>query len=632
MAVVAELWSLEELEAWAPPADLTVSQWAERYRVLPKSSAIPGRWSNVLVPYVIGVMDAFNNPWVERITIMASVQSAKTESVYNMLGYAICQDPAPAVIVMPTLNTMKRVNRRIRKMLFVSPELSRHLTGNPDDLQLHQISLDRMEIYFATAGSDADLQNIEARYVICDETDEYQVTGDSGDLVEKAVDRSTTYWNRKIVLLSRPTTPEGYITKSYEASDQRKFWVPCPFCGGYQVLSFWQVKHKGEILGEWPKNRRDPAYIKMNRVARYECQYCQGEIDDKHKPEMMLRGKWVPEGHPIDRDGNMPPVPEKSHVGFWWNVLYSPFRTFSEVAAQFFQVKDDRDQYRIFVNQWLAEPWREIVQHREASALLELRTNRPALLVPDDTVALTAGIDTQKRGFWVTIWAWVIADSGAPEQHLVRYGFVRDETELENWLFHDVYWNDRASVAYPVWRAGIDIGGTEGEFGGSMTEQVYAWLRRAGRGVVFGVKGASRALAGGKKMLLNVIDRMPGKGGPIPGGIRLWLLDTNLLKDAFWSRVEMGRVHFHADTGDDFTVHLSSEAKERNRFGKEVWVRQGRLPNHLLDATIYATAMADPECFGGVAVLRRPSEPAPALEPAGSGPLWLPPRRDWWRR
>ena len=32
---------------------------------------------------------------VERITIMASVQSAKTESAYNMLGYTTSQNPAP---------------------------------------------------------------------------------------------------------------------------------------------------------------------------------------------------------------------------------------------------------------------------------------------------------------------------------------------------------------------------------------------------------------------------------------------------------------------------------------------------------------------------------------------------------
>lgn len=615
-------WDSFERAAWAPPEDITVSQWAERHRVLPKASAIPGRWSNRLGPYAVGVMDAFNDPWVERITIMAAVQSMKTESVYNMLGWAICQDPAPALVVMPTLNTMKRVNRRIRKMFWASPELGRHLTGNPDDLQIHQITLDRMEIYFATAGSEADLQNVEARYVICDETDEYAITPEGGDPVEKAVDRSTTYWNRKILELSRPTEAGAYINRSYEASDRRQYWVPCLHCGGYQVLSFRQVKHKGEKLGAWPREKRGPEYIRRERVARYECLHCREEIDDKDKPEMLARGKWVPEGWPIARDGAMEPPPSVAHVGFRWSVLYSPFRTFSEVAAQFFKVKDDPHKHRIFVNQWLAEPWQEVVQQREESAILKLRTGRPALEVPDGAVALTAGVDNQKRGVWVSIWAWVRTGSGQMDQHLVRYGWLSDFQELEIWLFQDVYHLREGKLSYPVWRAGIDTGGGEGQPGeATQTEQVYEWLRLAGRGRVFGTKGASRALAGGKKMQMSIIDKMPGKGLPIPGGLRLWLLDTNALKDAFWARVAAGRVHLHGDTGEDFARQLTAEIQVRDpRTQKLVWMQQGNQANHLLDTAIIALAMADPECWGGVQVLKAPQPPA-APPPRGLNPF-----------
>lgn len=606
------LWSPRECAAWAPPEDIKVSEWAERHRRLPKQSAIPGPWSNRLVPYAAGVMDSFLDPVVERITIMASVQSSKTESAYNMLGYAISQDPAPALVVMPTDKTLRRVNKRLQDMITESPELSRYLTGNPDDMQKRSIVLQRMEIHFATAGSKADLANVEARYLLLDEPDRYPAaTGEEGSPMEMAEARLTTYWNRKIIEPCTPTTPDGHINKEYLRSDQRKFWVPCPACGGYQVLSFWQVKHQGEKAGEWPRDKRDPDYIRQQRVARYECLYCQAEIDDKDKPGMLARGVWVPEGHPIDvKTGETPPPPPVAHVGFWWNVLYSPFRNFSEVAAQFFATKDDREKYKTFVNLWLAEPWKEIIQQRPASAILELRTNRPAMEVPDDTLALTAGIDNQKRGFWVSIWAWVLTGSGLIDQHLVRYGFIPDFQELDIWLFQDVYRTREGGLAYPVWRGAIDTGGTEGGPGeATQTEQVYAWLRRMGQGRIFGVKGAAHTLPGGKKMVHNIIDKMPGQGRPIPGGIRLWTLDTNALKDAFWSRVESGRVHLHCDTDEIFASQLASEAKERDKRGRTVWVQQGRMANHLLDTTIYAGAMADPECWGGVMVLPRPESP-----------------------
>jgi phage terminase large subunit GpA-like protein len=620
-----QFWTAPERAAWAPPEDITVSQWAAKHRVLSETSAIPGPWSNRLGPYAVGVMDAFTDPWVEQITLMASVQSMKTESAYNMLGFAISQDPAPVLVVMPTNKALKKVNRRLRNMLLASEDLSAHLTNDPDDLKYESFHLDRMAIYFATAGSEADLQFVEARIILLDEVDLYPPGA-----VKMAIDRSTTYWNRKIIKLSRPTLPEGHINQEYERSDQRKFWIPCPRCGGFQVLSFWQVKHKGEKRGEWPRDKRGPEYIKGQRVARYECLYCQAEIDDQDKPAMLARGLWVPEGHPFEpATGKMPPPPPVSHMGFWWNVLYSPFKNFSEVAAEFFDTKADPEKYRIFITQWLAEPWKQIVQEKEASAILELRTNRPPLIVPEGTLGLTAGIDTQRRGFWISIWAWVRGESGILDQHLVRYGWLRDEEELGLWLFQDIYWDEAARIAYPVWRGGIDIGGGAGEEGtASLTEQVYEWLRRAGQGRIFGVKGAAQPLAGGKKMSLSIIDKMPGRGKSIAGGIRVWILDTNRLKDAFWSRMAMGRVHLHAETGEDFAGHLAAEAKERDRRGREIWVQQGRRPNHLLDTAIYATAMADPECWGGVLVLPQPG--AKGQEQDQKPGTWLGDRARGW--
>ncbi|OGP69678.1 MAG: hypothetical protein A2Y80_02115 [Deltaproteobacteria bacterium RBG_13_58_19] len=618
-------WSPAERAAWAPPEDITVSEWAAAHRVLPSYAAISGTWKNTLAPYAVGVMDAFNDPYKERITIMASAQSVKTESAYNMLGFAICQDPGPALVVLPTHSMMKKANRRLRIMLKCSHELARHLTGNLDDLTLAQLSLDVMDIHCATAGSEADLQFVEARYLILDETDLYPPGG-----VKQAIDRATTYWNRKIIDLSRPTVPEGHINTEYGRSDQRKYWVPCPFCGEDQVLSFWQIKHQGEVRGAWPREKRDPEYIKLNRVARYECQHCQAEIDDRDKPKMLAKGIWVPEGMSpaqVRKQGTLPPV---AHAGFWWNVLYSPFKNFSEIAAEFFQVKDTPEDYRVFVNQWLAEPWKETVQEQQASAILELRTNRPALEVPDGALGLTVGIDNQKRGFWYSIWAWVLTESGLLDQHLVRYGFVGDFEELEICIFQDVYHVRGGGISHPVWRGAIDTGGGEDDPGkATLTEQVYSWLRRVGRGRIFGVKGAARALAGGKKMQMSIIDKMPGKGLPIPGGLRVWILDTHALKDAFWSRVETGRVHLHADTDEIFASHLAAEAKERDGKGRLRWVLQGRRANHLLDTAIYATAMADPECWGGVMVLPRQGAAAAKAENPELSP-WLGGRSRGW--
>ena len=253
--------------------------------------------------------------------------------------------------------------------------------------------------------------------------------------------------------------------------------------------------------------------------------------------------------------------------------------------------------------------------------------------MPEGALALTAGIDNQRRGFWISIWAWELSEGGLLHQHLIRHDFVDYFEDLDRWLWEDVY-RTRDGVTYPIWRGAIDTGGGEGGPGeATQTEQVYNWLRRSGRGRIFGVKGASRPFGGGKTMQMSAIDRMPG-GKPIPGGLRLWILDTDALKDAFWSRVESGLVHLHADVGELFAAHLAAEAKERIiRHGRQVetWVQQGRRANHHLDTSIYASAMADRECWGGVLVVPRPGGPAAVpLENRFINPLTGRPAGGFW--
>ena len=55
-----------------PPERLTVSQWAEKNRRLsPESSAEAGPWRNERTPYLVDIMDAFTDPKVNKLTVVA---------------------------------------------------------------------------------------------------------------------------------------------------------------------------------------------------------------------------------------------------------------------------------------------------------------------------------------------------------------------------------------------------------------------------------------------------------------------------------------------------------------------------------------------------------------------------------
>ena len=74
-----------------------------------------------------------------------------------------------------------------------------------------------------------------------DEVDGYPSggAGVEGDQIALGIKRSETFWNRKIALGSTPTVKgTSRIEKAYEESDQRRYYVPCPHCGEFQVLEW----------------------------------------------------------------------------------------------------------------------------------------------------------------------------------------------------------------------------------------------------------------------------------------------------------------------------------------------------------------------------------------------------------
>ena len=91
-------------KAVAPPPIMTVSQWADAERRLSaESSAEAGRWNTDRAPYQREILDAVNNPECEEVVIMSSAQVGKTELILNTIGYYIDYDPAPILVVNPTI-------------------------------------------------------------------------------------------------------------------------------------------------------------------------------------------------------------------------------------------------------------------------------------------------------------------------------------------------------------------------------------------------------------------------------------------------------------------------------------------------------------------------------------------------
>ena len=94
--------SVELITQWVrgalkPEPRLSVSQWAEQYRILSKkSSSEPGKWNNDRTPYLREIMDALSpsHP-AKKIVFKKASQVGGTECGNNWIGFVVGYAPGP---------------------------------------------------------------------------------------------------------------------------------------------------------------------------------------------------------------------------------------------------------------------------------------------------------------------------------------------------------------------------------------------------------------------------------------------------------------------------------------------------------------------------------------------------------
>ena len=110
------------------PKDLlTVSQWAERHRIIATGTNMPGPWRNENAPHLTEIMDALSeHSPVKQVTFKKSSGVGGTEILWNWLGYLIHHvQNKDVMMVVPTLQLRDReFNPRFKKMVLESPDLT----------------------------------------------------------------------------------------------------------------------------------------------------------------------------------------------------------------------------------------------------------------------------------------------------------------------------------------------------------------------------------------------------------------------------------------------------------------------------------------------------------------------------
>lgn len=611
------VWTPAEREAWALDGEILPSEWQDRHRVLTEKmgAAEPGRMRTDRLPYTRGVLDAWVKAEVEDVTCVFATQIGKTEMEITLFGYIVDQRPGNILFAMPR---REDVTETIRDRLIPAFEacdaVAHHLTGVVDDVSQKRVAFDRCILHAGWAKSDASLKSKPLPYYFGDELSEWEQDKD-----ELCVKRTGTHWNRKHFRVSTPDLDTDTIVLRWDDSLQHHFYVPCPFCLGYQVLVFPRIK--------WPADERDGNRIDTLNLAWYECEHCGGEIRDAHKREMLLGGVWIPDvaaenflslyggrlaaalrgrrrgellggrtaddvARLLDPDGEIGwEYPSSNHWGFQLAGWYAPWdsRRFSRAAREFLEAKDYPVRLQVFKNTTQAEPWIEVAQEVKDDALDRLVIHVPKGIVPADVQVLTAGGDV--HGDTRPIYGGILGWSAEDRVHLVYEDVFESLDELGEALLGRSWPVAGARRVLRVQMLFVDARYRQSE--------VYSFARQWPETCrpIMG-QDAARTRA---KWVVRYVDLHPHTGRAMKAGLKR----VDVTVDPFKREVIRhlvadpdgpGAMTLHEDVSPAYRKQVTGEklVRERDkRTGQErhVWKVTGE--NHHLDWTVYAFAAAD---------------------------------------
>ena len=221
----------------------------------------------------------------------------------KFMPYYIDVDPKPVMMVQPRDDDAKDYGKkRITPMIRACPSLCgkvRESTsrdgGNTPQLKEFPGGFLKLTGSVSARGLRSDPIPV----VLFDEIDGYELDVDGeGDPIEIGSRRTDQYSDFKIVKGSTPAKPKGEsrIEDAYEASDQRTFHVPCPFCGHAQALSWSHIdptdpQEKRRVYHLVYEVNADGQGIRSS--VRYLCEECGKGIPERYKKQMLDAGSWV---------------------------------------------------------------------------------------------------------------------------------------------------------------------------------------------------------------------------------------------------------------------------------------------------------------------------------------------------
>ena len=552
--------------------------------------AEPGRMK--LWPYQREIADAMGDPQIERVTILKAARTGFTSLLTAAIGFWCVEQPAPILVLLPTEADCKDfMVSDIETTFAASPALQSILVdetrqgqrGRPlKGLQRRNTILarrfERGSLKVVPARAPRNLRRHTAKYLVIDEADAMENSAE-GDVIMLAEKRTLSFADRKIILGSTPLDADtSHVCRSYEASDQRVFEIPCNSCGTFSEILWGAI--------EWPPG--------CPRQAAWRCPHCRALVPHQAKAEMLPAGRWR---------ATKPEI--KGHAGFKLSALVSPLANASwgKLAEEYLAAGDDPELLKPFFNTVLAEPWAQEGDELDETGLLSRVEPFGLDRIPQKILCITCGVDAQQSRLEISYCGWTRTPG---ECFVLAHQILHAPTD------NDGVWQDLDDLLKQRWThplggtIGVDAAAIDAGDGNAYDRIMKFCAARAARRI-FATKGAPGFARPAFKMAQNLKSR---------GHERLYIIGVDALKLAIFERLKRSTtiIRFSDSLDQEYFTQLTSErlvtGMSRGRPTRRFELAPGKR-NECLDCLILATAARE-----GCAIALDAREAALRLEPA----------------
>lgn len=533
-------------------------------------------------------MDVFGDPLVRKVSMMWASRCGKTTVLENAMCYKIDRDSGNILIVLPSDKKAKKWSKvNLRPLIRDNEEIRAKMYDQKSRSEFNEILYKPFEggiLVMGGANVPGSLSSWSMEMVLFDETDEYPPSAEKeGDPIELGMQRAENFPNKKIGLSSTPTIKDASrIEESWNESDQRLFFVPCPHCHAMQPLVFSprsQFAHYAKGFLKFLHKGNKVTYI------AYECGECKKDILPRDKLAMVRQGEWRK---------LRPEVTD--HAGFHINRLYSPWVPWKDVAEHFLRSEKRAERYMVFVNKALGELYVETAN----ITLTEdefLARREPYEKIPAGVVLLTVGVDVQDDRLEAIVYGWGKEEECWFIEHAVIPGSPEEDltwTMLDQFILKQRVHENGFPAEYGKIGGIVAVCVDTGD--GEHSNTVNAYVAHRKRHRFFAIKGANKpqkdfvikTRTKKKRNFLILVDTFQGKKKVY------YRLNIKQAVDAEGRKIPTAMMmHFNMSCNKEFFDQLTSEQIKLKKIGgrnRQVWELPSGKRNEVLDCTDYALA------------------------------------------